>query len=152
MVSAEGPRLALFRQIGANDVCQDRVGAGGVQVVTVALAEAETLFKAGQVKVLAVMADDRLAAFPEIPTLVEQGIDWRIGGWVSIGGPAGLPDAVKLKLIEATKAAVADSMYAAPLQRAGFNLTFLEGDAFTSFLKEQDRINGELIALAGMAQ
>lgn len=126
--------------------------ADGVQVVTIALAEAEALYRAGQVKVLAVMADDRLAAFPEIPTLVEKDIDWRIGGWVSVGGPAGMPESVKTTLIEATKAAVSDSIYAMPLQRAGFNLTFMEGEAFASFLEEQDRISGELIKMAGASQ
>lgn len=125
--------------------------AGGVQVVTVALAEAEALYRAGEVKVLAVMADDRLAAFPEIPTLREQGINWQIGGWVSLGAPAGLPDAVKARLIEATRAAIADSIYAAPLERAGFNLTFMEGEAFTNFLAAQNETNGKLIEMAGMS-
>lgn len=136
---------------GASPALQELL-ADGVQVVTVALAETEALYRAGEVKVLAVMADSRLEAFPEIPTLKEQGIDWQIGGWVSVGAPAGLPEAAKSKLIEATRAAVADSLYKTPLQQAGFNLTFMEGEAFANFLQEQDRINGELIALAGMAQ
>ena len=136
---------------GAAPALQELI-ADGVQVVTIALAEAEALYRAGEVKVLAVMADDRLAAFPEIPTLVEQGIDWRIGGWVSVGGPANLPDEVKARIIEATKAAAADSAYITPLQNAGFNLTFMEGEAFASFLEAQDKINGELIEMAGMAK
>ncbi|MEM8484938.1 MAG: tripartite tricarboxylate transporter substrate binding protein [Bacteroidota bacterium] len=126
--------------------------AGGVQVVTVALAEAEALYRAGEVKVLGVMADDRLAAFPEIPTLKEQGINWQIGGWVSLGAPADLPDAVKAKLVAATRAAVSDSVYAAPLERAGFNLTFIDGDAFDNFLTEQDEISGRLLEMAGMSK
>ncbi len=126
--------------------------AGGVQVVTVALAEAEALYRAGEVKVLAVMADERLAAFPEIPTLKEQGIDWQIGGWVSLGAPAGISDAIKTQLVEATRTAIADTLYTAPLERAGFNLTYLEGEAFVSFLAEQDEISGKLISMAGMAE
>ena len=136
---------------GAAPALQELI-AGGVQVVTAALAETEALYRAGEVKVLGVMSDDRLAAFPEIPTLVEQGVDWRIGGWVSIGAPAGLPEDVKARLVAATRAAASDSAYATPLQNAGFNLTYLDGEAFASFLAEQDRINGELIEMAGMAQ
>ena len=126
--------------------------ADGVQVVTVALAEAEALYRAGEVKVLAVMADDRLAAFPEIPTLVEQGIDWRLGGWVSLGGPADMPDDVKARITEATRAAASDSAYVTPLEKAGFNLTYMDGEDFALFLAAQDSINGELISMAGMAQ
>ncbi len=136
---------------GAAPALQELI-AGGVHVVTIALAEAEALYKAGEVKVLAVMADERLAAFPEIPTLREQGIDWQIGGWVSIGAPAGLSESVRSKIIEATEIAVNDSLFATPLKKAGFNLTFLKGDAFTAFLVEQDRVNGELISMAGMAK
>ncbi len=136
---------------GAAPALQELI-ANGVQVVTVALAETEALYRAGEVKVLGVMADNRLAAFPEIPTLAEQGINWQIGGWVSVGAPAGLPEDVKTRLVEAVKAAVNDSAYATPLQNAGFNLTFMEGEAFSTFLAEQDRINGELIEMAGMAK
>lgn len=126
--------------------------ADGVQVVTVALAETEALLRAGEVKVLAVMADERLDAFPDIPTLKENGIDWSIGGWVTVSAPAGLPQAVRDKLVQAISTVTSDSVYAAPLKRAGFNLTYLDGPAFEAFLTSQDRINGELLKMAGVAQ
>ena len=126
--------------------------AGGVQVVTVALAETEALLRAGEVKVLAVMADDRLDAFPDIPTLKENGIDWSIGGWVSVGAPAGLPQEVRDKLVQAIASVTSDSVYTAPLKRAGFNLTYLDGPAFESFLASEDEVNGKLLQMAGVAK
>ncbi len=126
--------------------------ADGVQVVTVALAETEALLRAGEVKVLAVMADERLDAFPDIPTLKENGIDWSIGGWVTVSAPAGLPQAVRDKLVQAISTVTSDSVYTVPLKRAGFNLTYLDGPAFEAFLTSQDRINGELLKMAGVAQ
>ncbi len=124
--------------------------AGGVHVVTIALAEADAMYRAGQVKVLAVMADERLDAFPEVPTLKEQGIDWSLGGWVSIGAPANLPDTVASTLREAVAAAAQDPAYTEPLKNAGFNLRFMTGDAFDAFLAEQDRVNGALLREAGI--
>lgn len=126
--------------------------AGGVQVVTVALAETEALLRAGEVKVLAVMADDRLDAFPDIPTLKENGIDWSIGGWVSVGAPAGLPQEVRDKLVQAIASVTSDSVYTAPLKRAGFNLTYLDGPAFEAFLTSEDEVNGKLLKMAGVAK
>lgn len=126
--------------------------AGGVQVVTVALAETEALLRAGEVKVLAVMADDRLDAFPDIPTLKENGIDWSIGGWVSVGAPAGLPPEIRDKLVDAIARVTSDSVYTAPLKQAGFNLTYLDGPAFDRFLASQDQVNGALLEMAGVAQ
>ena len=126
--------------------------AGGVAVVTAALAETDALRKAGRVKVLAVMADERLAVAPEVPTLKEQGIDWSLGGWVAVGAPAGLPAAVRDTLDKAIATAAADPAFQTPLQQAGFNLQFLPAAEFTTFIEEQDRINGDLLKLAGLAQ
>lgn len=124
--------------------------AGGVSVVTAALAETDALRKAGQVKVLAVMADDRLDVAPDVPTLKEQGIDWSLGGWVAIGAPAGLPDDVRATLNEAIRTVANDPAYQDPLRQAGFHLQFLPAEDFAVFIKEQDRVNGELLRLAGL--
>ena len=126
--------------------------AGGVQVVTAALAETDALVKAGEVKVLAVMADERLEAYPEIPTLKEEGIDWSIGGWVSIGAPAHLPPEVAKLLEEAVLKVTQDSAYLTPLKQAGFNLTPASGDMLTSFYVKEDETNGKLLKLAGVVQ
>lgn len=126
--------------------------AGGVQVVTAALAEVDALRQAGQVRVLAVMSDDRLEAFPDVPTLKEVGIDWSLGGWVGIGGPAGLPEEVRLAFSKAIDAAVRDTAYLEPLRAAGFNLQPLSGDAFGAFMARQDSLNGRILAQAGIVR
>lgn len=125
--------------------------AGGVSVVTAALAETEALRRAGQVKALAVMADERLGSAPEVPTLKELGIDWSLGGWVAVGAPSGLPEAVRTKLDEAIRAAAGDSAYRAPLEQAGFRLEYLPAADFGAFIAAQDSTNGELLSVAGIA-
>ncbi len=126
--------------------------AGGVAVVTAALAETDALRRAGQVKVLALMADERLAVAPDVPTLKEQGIDWSLGGWVAVGAPAGLPDDIRARLDEAITTATSDPVFLEPLQQAGFNLQLLPAAEFAAFIAEQDRVNGELLQLAGLAR
>ena len=126
--------------------------AGGVSVVTAALAETAALRKAGQVKVLAVMANERLDIAPDVPTLKEQGIDWSLGGWVAVGAPAGLPDDVRAALDDAIRTVANDPAYQDPLRQAGFHLQFLPAEAFTAFIKEQDRENGDLLKLANLAR
>ncbi len=126
--------------------------AGGVNVVTAALAEAAALREAGEVKVLAVMADERLERFPDVPTLKEQGIDWSIGGWAAVAAPAGIPDEVKTILDEAIDQAVHDPAFFEPLKNAGFNIQYLGADDFAGFITRQDEINGELLEEAGLAQ
>ena len=83
--------------------------AGGVFVVTAALAETDALRRAGRVRTLAVMANDRLPTAPETPTLKELGLDWTIGGWLVVGAPVGLPPAVRDTLSAAIERSVGRS-------------------------------------------
>ena len=126
--------------------------AGGVEVVTAALAEAATLKAAGEVRVLGVMAEERLEAFPDVPTLKEQGIDWSIGGWAGIAGPAGLPDDVVEILDGAIGEAMADPEFLETMSRAGANVQYLSAAEFAEFIAEQDRVNRELLEIAGVIE
>ena len=125
--------------------------AGGVDVVTAALVEAGPLLRSGQVKVLGVMSGERLEAFPDVPTLKEQGIDWTTSSWIGVGGPAGLPDDVVEHLSSALREAADDPSYRETMERAGFNLQFLDSPSFDEFMAEQDSLNGELLREAGIA-
>lgn len=126
--------------------------AGGVNVVTAALAEAASLLEAGEVKVLGVMAPERVARFPDIATLTELGVPWSIGGWAAVAAPAGLPDDVRTILADAIEAAMASPEFVEPLTQAGFTLQPMNADAFSTFIEEQHEINGRLLALAGVIQ
>jgi tripartite-type tricarboxylate transporter receptor subunit TctC len=135
---------------GAAPALQQLV-SGGVDVVTASLVEVNALRQAGQVRTLAVMADQRLEAFPEVPTLRELGIDWSIGGWVTAAAPAALPDDVRSTLVGAIEGAVQQPAYVDAMRQSGANLQFLTGADLERFLEEQDRVNGELMRAAGLA-
>ena len=134
---------------GAAPALQELV-ANGVHVVTAALAEVDALRRAGQVKVLGVMADERLAEFPDVPTLKEQGIAWSIGGWVSVGAPAGLPEEVKNALSAAIEAAATDTTLVNAFARSGFNLSFQPAADCAAFYEAEDLRNGQLLEVAGL--
>jgi len=124
--------------------------AGGVDVVTAALAEAASLLGAGEVKVLGVMAPDRVPRFPDVPTLKELGYDWSIGGWAAVAAPAGLPADIRATLANAIEAAMASADFIDPLTAAGFTLQPMNADAFTEFIREQHEVNGRLLEIAGV--
>ena len=122
--------------------------AGGVDVVTAALAETHALRKNGRVRTLAVMAPERIAMAPEVPTLKELGIDWSIGGWAVISTPSALDETAYDTLRAALSRAVQSDAFRAPLLNAGFNLDYRDGEALDRFLAEQDSTNGALLAAA----
>lgn len=124
--------------------------AGGVDVVTAALAEAAPLLGAGEVKVLGVMSPARVARFPDVPTLKELGYDWSIGGWAAVAAPAGLSDDVRAMLADAIEAAMASDDFIDPLTAAGFTLQPMNADEFSEFIREQHETNGRLLEIAGV--
>ncbi|WP_454724704.1 MULTISPECIES: tripartite tricarboxylate transporter substrate binding protein [Cupriavidus] len=79
---------------------------GHIDAVTVSTAEVATYVQAGKLKVLAVMADKRVAGYENVPTLKERNIDLSMGIWRGISAPRGTPPEV----LDVLKAAVAKSV------------------------------------------
>lgn len=69
---------------GANPAVLALMG-GHLDAVAVSPAEVSTFVQAGKLRMLAVMADQRIAGFDKVPTLKERGIDLSIGTWRGIG-------------------------------------------------------------------
>lgn len=136
---------------GAAPALQELI-AGGVDVVTASMSEVDALRQAGQVRTLAVMADERLARFPDVPTVRELGIDWQSSGWVSVCAPKGLPDEVRQKLEQAIKAAMEDQEFVSALTTAGSTISLLQGPALVDFIREQHDKNGKAMEMAGLKQ
>ncbi|MBK8503316.1 MAG: tripartite tricarboxylate transporter substrate binding protein [Saprospiraceae bacterium] len=134
---------------GAAPAMQELI-AGGVDVVTASMSEVDALRQAGQVKTLAVMADERLAKFPNVPTVKESGIDWQSSGWVSVCAPKGLDPLVKQKLETAIKAAMEDPEFINALTSAGSNIRPMQGDALMEFLQNQNVKNSQAMEMAGL--
>ena len=64
---------------------------GHIDAVAVSPAEVTTYVQSGKLKTLAVMADQRVKGFENVPTLKERGIDLSIGTWRGLGAPRGTP-------------------------------------------------------------
>ena len=136
---------------GAAPALQELI-AGGVDVVTASMSEVDALRRAGEVKSLAVMSDERLTQFPNVPTLKEQGIDWQSSGWVSVCAPKGLNDSVKAKWETALKAAMDDPEFTKALSQAGSNIRSMQGAELLTFMEEQHAKNETAMKVAGLKQ
>lgn len=134
MKSAGAPvdSLRFIPSQGGAPALQDLL-AGGISVFTGSPIEASALAGAGEVKILAVMADERSPAFPDVPTLKESGTDWSMSNWFSLCAPAGLPDDVKVKIEDAAKVAHASPAVQDALAQRGITPTFDGSEAFSAF-------------------
>jgi tripartite-type tricarboxylate transporter receptor subunit TctC len=93
--------------------------SGEVQAVMAGVSESASAAGNNQLRVLAVLAPERVASLPDVPTAAEQGVDVVIGGWGLMGAPAGLPDSVKERLAAAVQKAASSESFKDVMTRAG---------------------------------
>ena len=79
---------------------------GHIDAISVSYSEVIQQVQAGELKVLAVLADERLPYASEIPTAKELGYDVSIGTWRGLSVPKDTPDEVVGKLYEIFSKAV----------------------------------------------
>src|SRR5215217_5748550 len=103
---ATGTKLVHVPFRGTAPAINDLI-AGHVDLMFTELASAVELHKAGKAKILAVTAEQRAAAVPEIPTMIEAGVPgFRSNTWNAISAPPKTPAAIVAKLNEAINAAL----------------------------------------------
>lgn len=135
---------------GAGPALQE-LASGGIDLVVCSLPEARTLLAGGKVRSLGVMADERVASYPDVPTLKEQGIDWSMGGWRGIGVPKGTPPEVVEKLAQALQritsgqTVLSGSRFPDYMANEGFNLSWQPPAEFRTTLAETDEQLGALL-------
>lgn len=127
MIPGEGAAAAL-----------QELAAGGVDVVPSSVPEAGALIGAGKVRGLAVFGTERLAAFPDIPTLQEEtGRDFLAGAWRGVVAPAGLPQDIASKLESALKDIYGSDEFQSAMKSRGFGLTWRDSSAFEAFMTSE---------------
>ena len=97
-------KVNLIPSQGGAPALQDLVSAG-LTMFTGSPVEARSLADAGEVRILAIMSDERSDAFPDVPTLKEQGIDFSLSSWFSLCAPKGLPEDVEAAILSAAEGA-----------------------------------------------
>src|SRR5690606_1811590 len=103
-------------------------------------------------RTLAVLADERVAALPDVPTLKELGHDVSLSVWFGAFAPAGTPADVLDTLSAACEEAVKMPSLIDGLAAANHLISYRNREDFTAFYNEQFDVNRELLALIGLAK
>jgi tripartite-type tricarboxylate transporter receptor subunit TctC len=104
---AAGIRLTHVPYKGGAPALNDAV-AGHIQTVAVNALEALPHVKAGKLRVLAVLSEQRSPIFPDAPTIAESGFPgFEASVWYALVGPAGLPAPVVARLHQEVEKALA---------------------------------------------
>jgi tripartite-type tricarboxylate transporter receptor subunit TctC len=103
---------------------------GYVDAVAVSPAEVTTYVQSGKLKMLAVMADQRVPGFEKVPTLKERHIDLSIGTWRGIVAPKGTPPEVVAALKRITQQAANEPAFRALLDKQYLGYAYADDVAF----------------------
>jgi tripartite-type tricarboxylate transporter receptor subunit TctC len=108
--------------------------------------------KAGKLRPLAVMGTERLANFPDVPTLKELGYDLEYYNWTGLFAPAKTPDTVVKVLLDSIERAARDPEYADAMTKAGSAVAYLDQSSFKSWYKKNSADNEIAVTAIGKVQ
>ena len=113
---------------------------GHVDVVPAGVDELLQLYQSGQIRVLAIAADQRHPAMPDVPTYAEAGFPSDpISDWRGLGAPKGLPPQVRAKLEEGFKKCFDDPDFKKLAKELAIQLVYKDAGDFQSFLAGMEK-------------
>ena len=127
------------------------LAAGEIPIFFDAVAGHQAFMKAGRVRAIAVTSAQRLAAFPDLPTMKEAGFP-KVEGevWYGLIAPAGTPAAIINRLNAEAKRALAQQDVKDKLVVAGIDATSSTPDEFGRFIRNEIAKWGPVVKAAGV--
>jgi len=128
------------------------LAANGVHIVFNSLPETEPMNRSGRTRTLAVLSNDRLKRFPDVPSAKEvTGDEWSQGSWRGLVGPADMPEDVTKRLAAAAKKVFNSESFQSFMKGRGFGPVWADAAGFEAYMKEQDEKNAVTIDKLGLA-
>jgi tripartite-type tricarboxylate transporter receptor subunit TctC len=119
---------------------------GEVQMMFVTFSSAVNHAKAGKVRMLGVVSAERNPAYPEVPTMREQGLNMVVGSWQGVFVPTGTPKPVVDKLFKVSHDMMKDPNVVKRLGDQGIMIVTSKSPAeFVKFVKEETARFGKVI-------
>lgn len=124
--------------------------SGQVQLMFVDVPAALPFIKSGKVRPIAVTAAHRSSAFPDLPTVAEQGLEgFNVRAWFGVLAPADTPAPIAEKLSADMIAAVQQPAIRERLEALGMDIKTLDGPAFGQFIQDEIARWDEIVKRSG---
>ena len=145
-----GVKLVHVPYKGVNLAMND-VLSGQIHLVVIGVPAAAPHIKAGKLRALALVAQQRAAALPEVPTVAEAGLpNFEVTTWYGILAPAGTPKAIVMRL----NAELVKGMHAPDLKERLAAMATEPAtstpDEFADYIKREIAKWGEVVREAGL--
>jgi tripartite-type tricarboxylate transporter receptor subunit TctC len=139
-----GVRLAVVHSRSTAEAKTQALG-GHVQVLGANVSEVAEDVKAGQLRLLGVMAPARSRFLPDAPTFQEQGFNqiWSVSR--GIAAPAGLPNDVEAKLIGHLEKTLSSKEHQQKAEALSLEPSVIGGDQYRRFLRDNEQSTKKLM-------
>jgi len=119
-------------------------------VLSTGLGEVIAAHQQGQVRVLAITADERIADLPDVPTLKELGYDASFANWRGFFAAPGLSDETADAYAEVLAKMYETEEWEAVRSRNGWENLYKPRAEFITFLEGQETTMGDLMTELGV--
>jgi tripartite-type tricarboxylate transporter receptor subunit TctC len=134
---------------GTGPAMNDLLG-GHIQIMFDLLPSSLPQIEAGKVRAIANAGATRPRSLPDLPTVAEQGLKgFDSSSWFGLVAPAQIPDATKIRLIDAVAKALKSPDLAARIHDLGAEPGTVFGKDFATFMDAETKKWGEVVRISG---
>jgi tripartite-type tricarboxylate transporter receptor subunit TctC len=145
-----GVKIVNVPYKGAAPAMQDLLG-GQVDMAFVDSASAYANIKAGKIRVLAAATPERVAIFPNVPTMAEAGVkNFTAYAWQGLVGPANLPADVVSKLSADLEATLKTKVVDDKIRAMGVEPMPMSPAEFKGYASKEQAVWAKVIKTAGI--
>jgi tripartite-type tricarboxylate transporter receptor subunit TctC len=161
--AGSGPHLAteLFQAMTGVRMVHVPYGGGGPAAIGAMSNQVQALFssvlpvlglvRGEKLKAIAIAADRRSELLPDVPTFLEQGLDYRTGTWFGLLAPAKTPLSVIDLLHQSSVAVLQEQTVRAKILEQGAEIVANSPNEFRAFVKEETERLSAVIRAANMS-
>lgn len=146
---ADPAQLSYVAHSGGGELLSTAL-SGRATIAISGVSELEPQITSGQMRALAVSSAQRAPTLPDVPTLVESGLDVELDNWRGVVAPKGISAEQERALEQALLEMTRSPKWRETLAEQGWGDATLGGPEFETFLRgEQDRV-AEVLSKIGL--
>jgi tripartite-type tricarboxylate transporter receptor subunit TctC len=122
---------------------------GRLDVLFQSISAVSGMAQAGRMRPIAVSGPERVPAFPDLPTMREQGVDVTTTGWFGLCAPAGVPEPILARLDDALAAVMAEPELQARIIAGGSLPRTMRRGEFAAWMATEGERIGAIVRATG---
>ena len=136
---------------GGPDAVNAAIG-GHVDSVVMGTGDLIPQIKAGKLRLILIISENRWPEVPNVPTILEKGHDFYMLSYMGIYGPKSLPETIRQKLEDVFKNAMKDRSFQEMLKRYYIEEAYLSGKEYSEKWKAMYPGMGKILNTLGLVE